>query len=330
MAKKLYNYIYKSRDRNYKLIINADSDVEAIVLRDRLLAFYANDAARLEEMLQQNGIEHNWGPTETKRKARIKEAQIYRESQNNLHLIKEWVLIGNEREGTYNVYGMNENDQQLVVYVEGERGEKDKFKLQRQDFDDVSNYTEQVTQQIGKVIIESPALIASIEAYVAAFNREAGESRDPIQLESLRSRLFKEYFGENFSSSNSVIIYLDKVYQDKFYSVESQVNSALISRPQMDDNPLEVPDNTLKMTLLMFTVTRLSESLLDLDEKINRAIMRFRDLLKKGHDINAQDVYGRTTLMYVAMGYRYFHLANKLPGREQFTRLLLENGADVS
>lgn len=337
MAKKLYNYIYKSRDRNYKLIINADSDVEAIALRDQLLTFYANDAARLEEMLQQNGIKDTWEPTNKKRKNRIEEVHIYRENREVWQEVKRWTLSGSDRELTNYRYDMQGNDQLLIAYVEGKRDkdgkkdkdeDKDRFCLELKDFNRVPNYAQKVTEEINRIIKESPALIASIDAYVDAFNREAGESKDPIQLRSLHSGLLKEHFGENFQAGNSVMIYLPQVDRDRFSSVEKHLNSVLIECPHIDDNPLNLPANTLNMTLLMFTVTRLSEDTLKIDMKIKRAKDRLCQLLKEKHDINAQDVYGRTALMYIAMGYRYFCFAAKWPGREEFTRLLLTNGAD--
>ena len=334
MATKLYNYIYKSHNRNYKLIINADNEAEAIFLRDRLLAFYANDAARLEEMLQENGIVEHWEPIQTKRKARIEETQIYRQNRDSLRQDQSWVLSGSDRIFTNQNYDMNGDDQLLVVYVEGEKKgndtDKDRFYLKREDFTGVFNYTQKVTQQIDRIRKESPALIASIEAYVAAFHEEAGDSRDPIQLESIRKRLLKVHFDENFNAGNSIIAYLDKTYRDKFHSVETFSRNVLINGPHAEDNPLVLPANNLNMTLLMFTVTLLSEGQLRLDVKTDRAIARFYHLLAQGHDINAQDAYGRTALMYIAMGYRYFGYGKLQWGHKELTTLLLKNGADLS
>tara|TARA_R110002110_G_scaffold404606_1_gene623064 strand:+ start:75105 stop:76526 length:1422 start_codon:yes stop_codon:yes gene_type:complete len=54
-----------------------------------------------------------------------------------------------------------------------------------------------------------------------------------------------------------------------------------------------------------------------------------RKLIAGGSDINAQDANGRTALMYVAVGHKLLQ-EQLLPGREIFTKLLLELGADFS
>lgn len=305
----LYVFKAKTDSRIYKICIFADTLESAQEKRDKFFPLYQHHSDRYANAVRFKGLQVQEFEDKSNEN-RSREVSLVK----NKDFIWSWEeFAGKEKYKELHARRMGIPYAGMYVF-NIEEVLLDSFFLEYAKFDE---YIMQEEQKIEKLTgANHPKIIEILQQYEDAISElmtRYDEEKDMVKFK-IAQRKLNDCIKEEVDFD-----LLDQKYYDK-YSTLSNVMKPYQS--SVSDDPA-----LYGITPLMRLMAREIEVGNSIPDTLKANKAEALQLLKKEANINETDLHGRTALMYIFVGEDVFG-CNRMKGREEFTKFLLENGAD--
>lgn len=354
MADTLHILTVQSKSRIYKFSIFAPSKVVALEHCHRLLNLYTNHVGPLAEIKLKDSLSSNM-IEEARDREDFREAKLLSQKSLDLTTYEYKELRGDELYNNgvyYNELGQRFGSPYVSLGVLDKENKTllAEYRVECTKFDDeilrIANERQKCNPEY------QATEITHIRAYVQEFFQlHPKEHRTPDLVKMMEDmvRLHTTHIVGNgidlskasqahISESNKIYDFITLIAKKNLQEVVETYpfNIIIAGDDGKDYNPAaDLPHESINKTLnsslmtpLMFTVAIANFSL----PSSSYSMRVSKSLLDQGANVNEQDAFGRTALMYAAVGYEmlpYSPFLPDAPSRGKLVQLLLDAGADV-